>query len=379
MDLSKISSIDIIKDIFNYIKDENFKYKLFIHSKYFQKKLDINLIELKKKYLSKIKFYIDDYLHASKDNSSLTNLYENFLRHNKLNREFLESMIYDIYQNKTIEEDLDEKDADGVKDFYCQQYYYKFINIYSPLFGLLSKTKNFEKIFTIEMKPIKNIKDNSIKKAFDNLIKSNKSLSIEYSLDNIRDFDLKELNIKIKRLTLIITASNPLEKDINYLFETLFSIKNIENNLIYLEINGADGQANSIIFNKLNDFKLLKYLYIRNLNINCNIDLYLNELSVLIIKNSNIFNRLISQKLKVLKFYNCLTFKHELDKANFKDLKTLYINNCSLSNLDVLENVNFDKLEQLDLCRNKKISNINILEKLNLKELKELNLSENKI
>ena len=37
MDLSKISSIDIIKDIFNYIKDENFKYKLFIHSKYFQK------------------------------------------------------------------------------------------------------------------------------------------------------------------------------------------------------------------------------------------------------------------------------------------------------------------------------------------------------
>ena len=137
------------------------------------------------------------------------------MRHNKLNREFLESMIYDIYQNKTIEEDLDEKDADGVKDFQCTEYYYRLINIYSPLFGLLSKTKNFEKIFTIEMKPIKNIKDNSIKKAFDNLIKSNKSLSIEYSLDNIRDFDLKQLNIKIKRLSLIITASNPLEKDIN--------------------------------------------------------------------------------------------------------------------------------------------------------------------
>ena len=73
MDLGKINSKDIIKDILNYIKDENFKYKLFIHSKYFQKKLDINLIELKKKYLSKIKFYIDDYLYTLKDKSSLKN------------------------------------------------------------------------------------------------------------------------------------------------------------------------------------------------------------------------------------------------------------------------------------------------------------------
>ena len=62
------------------------------------------------------------------------------------------------------------------------------------------------------MKPIKNIKDNSIKEAFDNLIDSNKSLSIYYTLDNIRDFDLKELNIKIKRLYLRITESKPLKK-----------------------------------------------------------------------------------------------------------------------------------------------------------------------
>ena len=153
------------------------------------------------------------------------------------------------------------------------------------------------------MKPIKNIKDNSIEEAFDNLIKSDKSLSINYSLDNIRDFNLKELNIKIKIFVLKITASNPLEKDINYLFETLFSIKNIENNLIYLVIFGANGHANSNLLKKLNDFKLLKYLSIKNLNISCNIDLYLNELSMLTIQNSNIFNRLensISQKLKVL-------------------------------------------------------------------------------
>ena len=143
------------------------------------------------------------------------------MRNNKINREFLESIIYDIYQNKTIEENSDEKDAYGIEDFHID-YIGRIINIHSPLFGLLSKTKNFEKIFKIYMKPIKNIKDNSIKEAFENLNKFNKILSIYYTLDNIRDFDLKELNIKIKRLILEITESNPLEKNINYLFETLF-------------------------------------------------------------------------------------------------------------------------------------------------------------
>jgi len=381
MDLDRISSRDLIKDIFNYIKDKNFKYKLFIHSKYFQKKLDINLIELKKKYLSKIKFHIDDYLHSFSDNTSLKSLYDDFLRNNKISREFLESIIYDIYQNKTIEENSDEKDEDGIEDFHVD-YIGRAISIHSPLFGILSTTKNFEKIFVINMKPIKNIKDNSIKEAFENLNKSNKILSIYYTLDNIRDFDLKELNLKIKRLTLEITASNPLEKDINYLFETLFSIKNIENNLIYLKIIGANGVAKSSVFKKLNDFKLLKNLYIENLNISCNFDLYLNELNVLRLKNCNIFNRLnnsISKKLKVLQFYNSLTSINELNKVNFKDLKVLYIKRCSLSNLDALENANFDKLEKLDLSKNEKISNISIFEKLNLKKLKELNLYWNLI
>ena len=40
--INKIKSIYILQDIFNYIKDSNFKYKIFIHSKYFQNKLNIN-------------------------------------------------------------------------------------------------------------------------------------------------------------------------------------------------------------------------------------------------------------------------------------------------------------------------------------------------
>ena len=39
--IDKIKSIYIIKNIFNYIKDNKIPLKLFIYSKYFQNKLNI--------------------------------------------------------------------------------------------------------------------------------------------------------------------------------------------------------------------------------------------------------------------------------------------------------------------------------------------------
>ena len=49
-----------------------------------------------------------------------------------------------------------------------------------------------------------------------------------------------------------------------------------------------------------------------------------------------------------------------------------------ISDINILEKVNFKKLNKLDLSWNK-ISDIKILEKVNFKELKELNLRFNKI
>jgi len=51
-----IKSSYIINHIFSYIKDNDFKEKLFLYSKKFQKELGINLIGLKEKYLKKIGF-----------------------------------------------------------------------------------------------------------------------------------------------------------------------------------------------------------------------------------------------------------------------------------------------------------------------------------
>ena len=64
---------------------------------------------------------------------------------------------------------------------------------------------------------------------------------------------------------------------------------------------------------------------------------------------------------------------------NFKELKELYLNSNNISDIKVLERVKFEKLEILNLGRNKISNNINQLENVNFKELKELNLYDNNI
>lgn len=49
--LTKIKSIYILDLLFDYIKDENFKYKLVVHSKYHQNLMNIKLIDYKMAYL----------------------------------------------------------------------------------------------------------------------------------------------------------------------------------------------------------------------------------------------------------------------------------------------------------------------------------------
>ena len=54
--INNIQSKYILDYIFDYIKDKNFKEKLFLYSKKFQKDFDIKLIGLKENYLNKIGF-----------------------------------------------------------------------------------------------------------------------------------------------------------------------------------------------------------------------------------------------------------------------------------------------------------------------------------
>ena len=145
--ITNIKSSYILKYILSYIEDKAFKYKLFLYSKKMQKKYDIDYIKIKEKSLKKIGFYLDKYLHIEPElfkKDYLTNEYNKFLNRKKNNKEDIENVIYEIFQNKKIK-DIDEENIDKIKN------YEKLINFDSPLFNIISKTKNFEKIFAINI------------------------------------------------------------------------------------------------------------------------------------------------------------------------------------------------------------------------------------
>ena len=273
---------------------------------------------MKEKYLQKIEFDLDTYLYIDPfyfKKDYLTNEYNEFFKSKKLNKEIIEKIIYDIFENKTIK-DIDEEDVDKIKENQ------KLINIDSPLFNIFSKSKNFSKIFTIHIsqKIIDkyNLKEDYIK-FFDNLNKMDiKYASIFYILKDMNKINyLKEFNInfnKIKRLTIKFENYYAIQNEIENFFETFFSFDNIENNLIYLYIKFINYEINNELFAKINNFKLLKFLYLVNFNFKRDLLLYLNNLKLITIiscKNIQISGN-SNEKLKELNLNN-----NKISSVNF--------------------------------------------------------------
>ena len=387
--IDKIKSVYIIKNIFNFIKNSNFQLKLFIYSKYFQNKLNIKLIDYKEQYLKKLKFNLELYLYSKEQKNKVDLLkqkYNKFLSDNKLNKEIFEDILYEVLESKQIK-DIDEEEVNNINKDYDKK-----ININSPLFERISKTKMFEKNLSIYISQKKS--KNDYIKIFDKLNESNiKYSSIFYDIYyNAMDENnyLKELNINynnIKKLTLNIKYDIDYEEDILYennkdFFETFFSFNNIQNNLIYLNIDfDEENYLTSELFENINDFKSLKYLYICNFNFDNNFIIKIINLKLLYCeKCSNItISDTFCQKLEILNFIdnNISNIKH-LENVNLKELKELNLYNNNISDIKILEKIKFDKLKILNLSGNN-ISDINSLVNANLKELKDLNLYNNKI
>ena len=129
----KIKSIYVIRNIINYIKDNEFQ-KIFIYSKYFQNQLNIEYIDAKEKYLNNIGFDINEYLYIDKEKyekNILNKKYDKFLLETKINKKSLENLVYEIFENKQIKGINQENET--------------YINIDSPLFEIISKISHFEK------------------------------------------------------------------------------------------------------------------------------------------------------------------------------------------------------------------------------------------
>ena len=396
--INQIKSSYIIKNIFKYIEDDTVQLKLFIHSKYLQQKLNIKLINYQEKYLTKIGFDLDKYLYIPQDDFQIDILkkqYNNFLLENNLNKEEYDNIISEILKNKSTK-DIDDEEEDDNKKNKCESLIY----IDSPFFEVISNTKMLEKKYTLFIS--QEIIDNNnlyydYKKCFNKLNKENiKYTSIYYKFnDKDKIKYLKEFNIdfnKIKRMTLIHNDIDGREEDaaknvVNQMnknfFDNLFSFSNIENNLIYLKIKiNSQYRLAPNLFENINNFKALKYLYINSFFFDSDFIIKLNNIKLLYIENSDNIGiyQPSCQKLEVL---NLSSFRMSnmsfLENENFKKLKELKLLDNNISDINILKNVKFDQLEKLYLGYNQISNNIDILENVNFKELKELNLYYNNI
>jgi len=152
----------------------------------------------------------------------------------------------------------------------------------------------------------------------------------------------------------------------------------IRKNLLFcFNINNNYVIKNHDLFEYINNFKSLRFLYIENVNFKKDFIIKLKKLKVLSIKSCrNIQLSGINDNLKELYLSNDeISDMNLLKKMNCRELNILDLSNNKISDIYFLEKVNF---KELNLCHNK-ISDINVLEKVNFKELKELNLSYNEI
>ena len=129
-----IKSKYIIKHINDFIQDKQFALKLFSCSKNYQKKYDINYSSCYKKYFEHLHFNLNEYLYLSQSQYKkdiLKNEYDKFISKNKLDKAKFEKVVYGLVNNQN------ENDSET------------YISIDSPLFEILSKTKIFDKKYTL--------------------------------------------------------------------------------------------------------------------------------------------------------------------------------------------------------------------------------------
>ena len=166
--MSNIKLINITKIILSYIKEPDFKLKLFCYSKYFQNKLGIKLFDYQKIYLDSKGCSLEKYFHNFKEkNIDWKHIWDVFGENNYKNVINIGENYYnniserdkEILSNK-LNEDLKNEfkiDINSFKEYVLE--YFKLItnfklksyliDMYSPLFDLLIDIENFEKIFII--------------------------------------------------------------------------------------------------------------------------------------------------------------------------------------------------------------------------------------
>ena len=348
--LDKISSKYLLLKIFEYVKIEK-TLKLFVHSKKYIEKMGL-LFYYQYNYLKSVGINLFDYLEFN-------------IVGGKINKELL---------NNRFKEDIKIIDVNiNFSPEFLINYYHEFIkklsviytiDIYSPIFKILSKTMLINKFsIIIQMNIIKkNNFYNDYISIFGKLNKiKSKYSSILFIYENFKDINyLFKFNInfsQIKKLHILdskystcsFECKNKMIIDNSYYsLKTVFSHNDIKNNLISLNLDSYNKiEIENNIFKPLNDFKVLEELNLQNFKFKNNFSLKLKNLK----KLELIFCENIS-------FENCC--------LNLYILRLVDYNITPPKSL-----LQFPNLESCDLEHNPKI-NFNLL--IDFKSLKKLKI-----
>ena len=390
--LEKITSKYIFQTIFSYIKFKNIKIHLFKYSKLLQKKIDLSLVDYKVNYIKNLNLPLYDYLDNTENfdkNYKYKKLKDDMIKY-RFNMNDLLAYTDDLYQEYIKNNEI--PNPDDLIDT---------IDIYSPLFDPFSLKEFFEKFFFLKI-PIKLIKNynllNDYIVAFDKLNKLNSNYpTLELQIKDGNDMEyLKRLNLnftKLKKLTIDTEKDDGFISSYNCLYENLFTLPDIQHNLVSLEIEGGkpqkDYNINSYsdedeengeeededeeilkIFENLNKFESLEKLIMRNFVFQKTFTFKLN-------------------KLKELYLFDCLDIA--FTENSCLNLKTLFLNSNSINipvkslTLPELENFEYsgnfmkysesNESEGEDGYEDEDNKNNNLIDYESLKRLKFLNIN----
>ena len=301
--LEKINSKYIFQTIFSYIKYKNINIHLFKYSKLLQEKVGLSLIDYKVNYIKNLNLPLYDYLDNTEDfdkDYKYKKLKDDMIKY-RFNMNDLLAYADDLYQEYIKNNEI--PDPDSLLDT---------IDIYSPLFDPFSLKEFFEKFFFLKI-PIKLIKNynllNDYILAFDKLNKLDSNYpTLKLQIKDGNDIEyLKRLNLnfnKLKKLVVDIEKDDEFISSYNCLFENLFTMPDLQHNLVSLEIEGGkpqkDYNINSYsdedeeneeeededekiikIFDNLNKFQSLEKLVMRKFVFQKTFTLKLNNLKEL--------------------------------------------------------------------------------------------------
>ena len=410
--LKKIKSKYIYELIFDYIKNENFKFKLFNYSKYFQNILGLKLFDYKEKFFDNLDINLNDYIYID----SCQFFFKKTLKE-KLVKELLKYKLDFDFIQKYLINSLNKKVKALIDQFNNKALIFSDLNIdiVSPFFDFISQSKIFEffcmRIF-IDRYNILAFNEDLIS-FFNNVDISSKILSLQIFYEepcNINYLDKNKIKInfeKIKKIKIVQKSETYNQHYLNiryiinnnYFYKTLFSFDNFGKNLLYLDINLKSRENIDLnIIEYINNFKLLEVLILSYFKINSLfiIKLY-NLLTLKLLSCNNIaLSENCGLNIKTVSFCQCnfpksnILYKlPEVEDCEIYDCENLMIDFETLSKVKNLAinayyfiNINAASLEKITVYSNNNTNEIEkkMIEKfLSSKTLKEIEFTITRI